>query len=191
MRRFLPLIFIGFLSLFSLHAGFDAPKETINSLAVKFKNEILVREMKLPASVSATEAIFFLKQNPDIEIVEPNYEYHSTQATEKVIINRNAENFFGAFFNPSDPKYTEQWYLRKIQAPSAWEKTTGSLDIKVAILDTGVYWEHPDLVDNIWYNFKEIKNDRLDNDQNGYIDDLRGWDFVENDNDPSPQFFKF
>ena len=188
MRRFLPLIFIGFLSLFSLHAGFDAPKETINSLAVKFKNEILVREMKLPASVSATEAIFFLKQNPDIEIVEPNYEYHSTQTTEKVIINRNAENFFGAFFNPSDPKYTEQWYLRKIQAPSAWEKTTGSLDIKVAILDTGVYWEHPDLVDNIWYNFKEIKNDRLDNDQNGYIDDLRGWDFVENDNDPSPSF---
>ncbi len=188
MRRFLPFIFMLVLALGPTQAQPPARPSNIDGLAVKFKNSAKVLEVKLPASVSQSEAILFLKNNPIVEVAEPNFVYKGAQSDEKTIINRNAENFFGAFFNPNDPRYTEQWYLRKIQAPSAWEKTTGNLDIKVAILDTGVYWQHPDLIDNIWYNFKEIKNDGIDNDQNGYIDDQYGWDFVENDNDPSPNF---
>lgn len=188
MRRLLPFIFMLVLVFGPTRAPQPAHPSNIDGLAVKFKNSTKVLEVKLPASVSLSEATAFLKTNPSIDVVEPNYIYRGAQEEQKIIINRNAENFFGAFFNPSDPHYAEQWYLRKIQAPSAWEKTTGNLDVKVAILDTGVYWQHPDLIDNIWYNFKETPNDGIDNDHNGYIDDVHGWDFVDNDNDPSPSF---
>ncbi len=189
MRRLLPIIFTLFLALFARtgRAVISHPPEAAG-LAVELKGSSKVLEVKLPASVSIAEAVLFLKKNPAVEVVEPNYLYHSTQEVNRIVVNRNAVDFYGAFFNPNDPHYADQWYLRKIQAPSAWEKTTGSLDVKVAILDTGVYWQHPDLVDNIYYNFKEKPGDGLDNDHNGYIDDIHGWDFVGNDNDPSPDF---
>lgn len=171
----------------SLASPLDA-LETNDGLIIKLKNSPHFKVLKLPASVSLAEAVFFLKANPLVEIVEPNYLYHEAQTPTKTVVNRGATNFFGAFFNPNDPFYTEQWYLRKIQASSAWEKVTGSTNVKVAILDTGVYFRHPDLIDNIWTNFNEVPNDGLDNDNNGYIDDFNGWDFIENDNDPSPDF---
>lgn len=159
-----------------------------DGLVVQLKGRAGISTVKLPPSVSTTEALRFLKNNPIIEVAEPNYVYHAAQVESKTVINRTATNFFGAFFNPDDPYYTEQWYLRKIQAPSAWEKVTGSTNIKVAILDTGVFWKHSDLVDNIWVNTKEVPGDGLDNDHNGYVDDANGWDFVDADNDPSPDF---
>jgi subtilisin family serine protease len=61
---------------------------------------------------------------------------------------------------------------------------TGNPDTVIGVLDTGVDYNHPDLVDNIWTNPGEIAGDGIDNDSNGYIDDVRGWDFAYNDNDP-------
>jgi subtilisin family serine protease len=85
----------------------------------------------------------------------------------------------------SDPQYASQWYLSQIGAPQAWDITTGG-DVVVAVLDTGVDLDHPDLLGNMWQNSKEIAGDGVDNDANGYIDDVFGWDFVRDDNDPSP-----
>ncbi len=87
---------------------------------------------------------------------------------------------------PSDPKYNEQWYLDRIQAPNAWDTTTGSSTVIVAVLDTGLDLDHEDIVDNLWTNAGEIADNGKDDDGNGYIDDVHGWDFIGNDNDPSP-----
>lgn len=94
----------------------------------------------------------------------------------------------GASFLPNDTFYGYQWYLARIQAPSAWEKVNMSPDIIVAIIDAGIEIDHPDLKDNIWTNVKEIPDNQIDDDSNGFIDDVNGWDFVQNLPDPSPKF---
>ncbi|MFW0837817.1 MAG: S8 family peptidase [Candidatus Komeilibacteria bacterium] len=87
----------------------------------------------------------------------------------------------------NDPFLGEQYYLNQISAPSAWNYSTGSSDIVVAVIDTGVDIGHPDLYANIWKNNDEVPGDGLDNDHNGYIDDVYGWDFIHNESDPQPK----
>ncbi|MFH1405138.1 MAG: S8 family serine peptidase, partial [Patescibacteria group bacterium] len=88
--------------------------------------------------------------------------------------------------SPIDSYYQNQWYLENIHAPEAWDITTGSSNVVVAVLDTGLDLDHPDIKQNIWINSDEISGDGVDNDHNGYIDDIYGWDFVEDDNTPYP-----
>lgn len=105
---------------------------------------------------------------------------------------------------PNDPRFGELYGLHNdgvaggtadadIDAPEAWTMTTGSRDVVVAVIDTGVDYTHPDIAPNYWQNPGETGmdadgNDKstngIDDDGNGYIDDFRGWDFVNNDNDP-------
>ncbi len=92
----------------------------------------------------------------------------------------------GYAMTPNDPLFIDQWYLQKIQAPTVWDQTTGSSDVIVAILDTGVDLDHPDLKDNLWTNPSEIPGDGIDNENDGYIDDMHGYDFVDEDADPQP-----
>lgn len=89
---------------------------------------------------------------------------------------------------PNDPYYEKQWYLPKIKADLAWERINSSPNITIAVIDSGVQIDHPDLKDNIWVNENEIANTGTDDDGNGFIDDINGWDFVENVPDPSPKF---
>lgn len=85
---------------------------------------------------------------------------------------------------PNDPRFPEQEHLPQIFAPQAWDVTKGSASVIIAVVDTGVDWDHPDLAANIWVNTKE-RLDGIDNDNNGYIDDIRGWDFVDNATSPA------
>ncbi|HYF15014.1 MAG TPA: sensory rhodopsin transducer [Phycisphaerales bacterium] len=101
---------------------------------------------------------------------------------------------------PNDPRFNEQWHLRNVGQPvgfsgpgvpdadidaeQAWDITIGSRDVIVGIIDTGVQINHPDLADNIWINPNEVPNDGVDNDGNGYVDDVNGFDFGESDNNP-------
>jgi subtilisin family serine protease/PKD repeat protein len=71
-----------------------------------------------------------------------------------------------------------------IDAEAAWLKTTGSKDVVIGVLDTGIDYTHEDLADNMWTNPGEIAGDGIDNDGNGYIDDIHGWDAYSNDGDP-------
>lgn len=87
----------------------------------------------------------------------------------------------------NDPFYSEQWYLDKINISEAWKKTTGSGKVVVAVIDSGVNIDHPDLINNIWQNTDEISGDKIDNDRNGYVDDVNGWDFIQNSSDPRPK----
>jgi len=99
-----------------------------------------------------------------------------------------AADIYRAALSPSDSYYSNQWYLQKIKAQTAWEERRESPDIVIAIIDSGVQINHPDLKDNIWRNSREIANNRKDDDGNGFIDDINGWDFVNNSADPNPKF---
>jgi subtilisin family serine protease len=96
---------------------------------------------------------------------------------------------------PDDPSFTDQWGLRNtgqsggsrggdIAAVSAWDVTTGSRSVVVAVIDSGFDYTHPDLAANAWRNPGEVPGDGLDNDGNGFVDDVHGWDFANDDADP-------
>ncbi|MCB0334138.1 MAG: hypothetical protein KDD55_11600, partial [Bdellovibrionales bacterium] len=78
---------------------------------------------------------------------------------------------------PNDSHYDQLWGLDKISAPAAWDETTGG-NVIVAVLDTGVDHTHPDLAENMWVNTDEIPGNGIDDDNNGYVDDIHGWNFL-------------
>jgi uncharacterized delta-60 repeat protein len=84
---------------------------------------------------------------------------------------------------PSDPLYPQEWWLPQIQAPQAWATTTGAPAVTVAVVDTGVAGGHPDLDPNLWRNPGEIPGNGLDDDDDGLVDDVRGWNYVARDAD--------
>lgn len=109
----------------------------------------------------------FIFENPDYGC-EPNFTYK-------------------AFISPDDPKYGEMWGLNGvygIDAPNAWDITTGSSDVVVAVVDTGVDYSHPDLAQNMWVNPFEIAGNSVDDDGNGYIDDIHGVNTITDSGDP-------
>ena len=121
-------------------------------------------------------AIGRYKNHPAIEFIEPNY------ILEVVDI-------------PDDTRFDDLWGMYNtgqtggtpgadIDATIAWDVFTGSHDIIVGVIDTGVDYNHPDLAANIYTNPGEIPDNGVDDDGNGFIDDVHGWDFINGDNDP-------
>ncbi|MFO0868878.1 MAG: S8 family serine peptidase, partial [Pirellulales bacterium] len=87
---------------------------------------------------------------------------------------------------PNDPQYASQYHHPLMNNDRAWDVTRGESNIIVAITDDGVSLSHEDLAANIWINDDETAGDGVDNDNNGYVDDVHGWDFSSGDNDPNP-----
>jgi subtilisin family serine protease len=120
---------------------------------------------------STQELIEKMKKNPHVYRVEPNY-------TIKPLVFPNDSEY-------ANNDYSKFWGLDKIQAFDAWDITTGSNDVVIAVIDTGIDYTHPDLADNIWRNEIECSGvDNEDDDGNGYIDDCIGYDMHDRDNDP-------
>lgn len=90
-------------------------------------------------------------------------------------------NYLNKFYlQPNDPEFPDQQvHLDNCNIPQSWDYTVGNEQILVAIIDSGLHFDHPDLQNNIFINQNEIPDDGIDNDDNGYIDDVRGWDFVD------------
>ena len=130
----------------------------------------------LRAGARVDDAIRQLQARSDVEYAEPNYIW-----TTNVV--------------PNDPLMPDLWNMLNegqtggtadadIDADMAWGISTGSHDVVVAVIDTGFDYNHPDLAANIWTNPGEIPGNGIDDDGNGYIDDIHGWDWVNDDNDP-------
>lgn len=86
----------------------------------------------------------------------------------------------------SNDPFAEQWAYKDIGVYDAWDITVGSPEVVVAVIDNGIDTFHPDLEANMWKNMDEISGNNIDDDQNGYKDDVWGWNFVDNNNDPRP-----
>ncbi len=126
------------------------------------ENELSLKDIYLISfdpNNSVSNTLQQAMDDPDVEWAEPNYLYST-------------------FVIPDDQDYNKQWGLKKIKAEEAWDINRGDPDVVIAIIDTGVDYNHPDLADNIWRNPGEIPNNNIDDDNNGYIDDDIGWDFV-------------
>ena len=134
---------------------------------------VLVR----PTAGKVEDVVRRLSRLPEVEYAEPDYILRT-----QVI--------------PNDPMFSQQWALHNtgqtggvpdadIDAPEAWDITTGSQDVVVAVIDTGVDYNHEDLRENMWVNQTE-KNGQpgVDDDNNGYVDDIYGIDTVNRDSDP-------
>jgi len=140
------------------------------------------------------------RNHEDVEFAVPNHYYFLADAKRNMAHTAKAQDLV-----PNDPNYGLQWGMSAINAPAAWDIASGSPYVKVAILDTGMYWKHEDLIENMWHNlcedadgdgkviekvgcctwqFDEGDIDGIDGDGNGYVDDFIGWDFVNGDNNP-------
>ncbi len=138
-----------------------------------------ISRVSVPDDMTVDQAVALYNARPDVIYAEPNYRYRLHAL-------------------PDDPQMHQLWGLvnrgqtiqgvagtmdADLDAEQAWDLETGSRDVVVAVVDSGVDIKHPDLSDNIWTNPHEIING-IDDDGNGYIDDVHGWDFTTHTNDP-------
>ena len=130
-----------------------------------------VRVMRLPEGLSVEEAIKRLSRLPEVEFVEPNIIFHALIAP------------------AADPGLANQWGPQKMDAPAAWQITSGDPGVVIAVVDTGVDYLHSELAPNLWTNPDEIAGNGVDDDGNGHVDDLHGWDFQNNDAQPLDDHF--
>lgn len=170
-------------------------------LIVQTSSDTAVTELKNRFDVSTVDA-----ENGVYLLSGANVGGHEEQLIQELsggpfaIVERNYQVTVDAL--PRDPKWLEMWSLKNygqdatggtegargsdIKAVEAWKTTTGSKDILVAVLDTGIDYTHPDLKENIWVNQKEKKGTAgIDDDGNGYVDDVRGYDFAYFDASPA------
>jgi subtilisin family serine protease len=140
-----------------------------------------LRLVDLPAGTSVGAGIADLESEDGVRYAEPNW--------------RREE-----FSIPNDPRFGEQWSLQNTgqavfgkhglagadeSVPPAWDLETGNAGVNVAVVDTGISFTHPDLDGNIWTNPLEVPGNNVDDDLNGYKDDVHGWDFDSHDANPS------
>lgn len=178
----------------------DGQEVVAGELLVRFKDEVSTRSapqlhaqlgasvryssravsglqlVALPDGVPVEQAVAAYRASPDVLYAEPNALYR-----------------IGAL--PDDAELEELWGLHNtgqsggkadadINAPEAWELTTGSDDTVIAVIDTGINYLHEDLADNIWVNPGEIADNGVDDDGNGYVDDVHGLNAITNAGDP-------
>lgn len=130
----------------------------------------------LRVPIDVVSAVSRAKAFEEIEIAEPNFIYkHDATSNDPSVTGGSTWGLYGSATSPANQFGSG--------AMAQWTKdNVGSSSVVVGIIDEGVMFNHNDLKDNIWVNPGETANNGLDDDGNGYVDDIRGWDFASNDN---------
>src|SRR3989338_3271433 len=137
----------------------------------RFKHPEGLELVQVQPGTTIEQALATYKTDPSIEYAEPNYLVH-------------------ALAIPNDPYFNHQWALKNdannidINATAAWDKLSGSDHIFLGVLDTGIDYEHTDLKNNTWTNSQEIPGNGIDDDHNGYIDDIHGINAITGTGNP-------
>lgn len=126
-------------------------------------NNVYLLKFSHPGGV--LEVVEAFSADTNVVYAEPNYIAH-------------------AAYIPNDPLLSDQWGLSKVQLLETWEFTRGSAGVAIAVIDTGIDLNHPDLASKLWVNPGEIPGNGIDDDNNGFVDDINGWNFVEGNNNP-------
>ena len=156
---------LGVQDIEPVFSGVASASFTSNTLSTESDLSHIYR-LRLSPDADVLKIVQDLSTNPAVEYAEPDYLAH--------IIT-----------TPNDPEYSNQWGLTKINAPTAWDTTTGSSNVVIAVVDAGIDTTHPDLSGQLWQNPGEIADNGIDDDNNGYIDDIHGWNLVNNNADLS------
>jgi subtilisin family serine protease len=134
-----------------------------------------LRLLQLGERVGVPAALAGLRADPRVLYAQPNWIVRLDEAVQPRTIDKT----------PDDPRYGAQWDWPKIDAPKAWNRTTGSRKVVVGDIDTGIDYNHEDLAANVWQNTAECNGVKgVDDDHNGYVDDCHGIDTINGDSDP-------
>lgn len=155
----------------------ESDKEDVRKSVGATKSNVLSKSlgielMRFPAGVNVLEKIEQLNNHPKVEYAEVNYKLH------KALV-------------PDDPNFSSLWGMQGpdstpaepdgCNAAGAWDKDyVGDGSVVVGVIDEGIQYTHPDLADNMWVNPGEIAGNGIDDDGNGFVDDVHGWDFYSN-----------
>ncbi len=141
-----------------------APAQERNAAGQKLVDLSLIYKLQFTSNVNLEKAINNIISTGQVEYAEPFYVPH-------------------LLYNPNDPNTGLQYALTKINAYLAWNVTMGDTNVVVGIVDTGTDWDHPDLEPNLKYNYADPING-IDDEGDGYVDNYRGYDMADNDNNP-------
>ncbi len=122
--------------------------------------------------------IYLLRFAPDVPLEALKTAYEQSPFVEAVEYNYLRPTLADVIL-PNDPKYPEQWSLPLMKLPQAWAIEKGDRGVVIAIIDSGIDYTHDDLAPKVWINPGEVPDNGLDDDGNGYVDDIYGWDFTD------------
>lgn len=190
MKRFFVLFLLVFCATLSAEQSVE-PILTSQSRVLAAPDRIIVR-LAHPFAKQAVAQLGYpvIRQIPQLGYTVLKVPYGQVDETIAALRARGLvreafpDRAYRMAYLPNDPFVPNQWNLFKMNVPTVWDVTQGSPDVVVAVLDTGVDYNHPELADNIWHNPGEIPANGIDDDGNGFVDDDIGWDFAYGDRDP-------
>ncbi|MEM8486583.1 MAG: S8 family serine peptidase [Bacteroidota bacterium] len=145
-----------------------------------------IHKMQFDAERDPQMVAALLSRLPEVEYAEPLYRHKITRVNESPawFESMPAQSPFAAAI-PNDPRYNEQIYFDRFFIEDAWDVIKAEAgDVVVAVIDGGTDWTHEDMVANLWVNPGEIPDNGVDDDGNNFVDDVNGWNFPANSNDP-------